>query len=126
MFSQEISLENFFIKNYDPKKEYRLTLDTRNNSCVYASMDIIRLPDFKKCSYLEIEDFKRCLLNRKWTWLQDPRFKYLYVYILKDKVYICDRDNIPLKEPSVDFSRIEKNFKNETNIKHDWLSKKIN
>lgn len=126
MFSQETSLEDFFNKNYNPKEEYRLTLDTRNNTCVYATMSIIRLPDFKKCSSLEIDEFKKYLLNRKWTWLQEQRFKYLYVYVLKDKVYVCDRDNVPLKEPSIEFLRIENTFKSKVNVDHNWLSKKIN
>lgn len=126
MFSQEISLEDFFNKNYDPKEGYRLTLDTRNNTCVYANINIIRLPDFKKCSSLEIDEFKKYLLNRKWTWLQEQRFKYLYVYVLKDKIYVCDRDNVPLKEPSLEFLRIENAFKSKVNVDQNWLSKKIN
>lgn len=127
MFSPQISLEEFFNKDFNPKIEYRLTLDTRNNTCVYASMEIIRLPNFKNCSFLELEEFKKYLLGRRWTWLQDQRFKYLYVYLLKDRVYVCDRDNIPLKEPKVEFLRLEKNFDNSKHaVDHNWLSKKIN
>jgi hypothetical protein len=125
-FSKEMSLSEFFDKNYASDKEYRLTVDTRDNSCVYADISIIKLPDFKKYSAIDLKEFKEIIFERNWTWLQEYRFKYLYVYLMKENnVFISDRDNIPLKDPKYHFLKLEKDSKNKL-LKQPQLEKLIN
>lgn len=112
-FSKEMSLVEFFEKEYKSNKEYRLTLDTRDNTCVFADISIIKLPDFKKYSSIELKEFKQIMFERNWTWLQETRFKYLYVYLMKDGVFISDRDNLPLKDPRYHFLKLNKDSINK-------------
>jgi hypothetical protein len=124
-FSKEMNLTEFFSKHYSKNLEYRLTLDTRTNTCVYADINIIKLPNFKKYSSIELDEFKNIIFERTWTWLQETRFKYLYVYIMKDGVYISDRDNLPIKDPKYHFLKLDKESKNKI-ITQPKLEKMIN
>jgi hypothetical protein len=122
-FSQEMSLNDFIKNDYNKEQDYRLTLDTRDNTLVYAKLEHIRVPNFKKDTSITLDIFIQSMEKRDWTWLQDSRFKYLYVYLINKEVFICDRDNLIVADF---FDQIQKMDQEKNKIaSQSWMKGKI-
>ncbi|MDB4330226.1 hypothetical protein N9948_00665 [bacterium] len=125
-FSKPIPLVDFFKDVFDTTKDYRLNFDTRDNSVSYIDIELVKVPDFSKYPYYTTEFFISMMEERTWTWLLNGRFKYLYVYLINGKIYLCDRDNVKISNFQAEYQRLELQAERSDNLSHNfkWFRKK--
>ena len=125
MLSEEIDLLEFTNKVYDKTKSYRVTLDTRDNSCVYTDINNVKVPKFKTGSGLGFIYFTDLMYNRSWTWLLNSKFKYFYVYIIEDKCFLCNSESHPISNFVVRHNSLEKKAKESKSPTFQWMKDKL-
>lgn len=124
-FSESMPFKTFLEKYFKRDQGYRLTLDTRDNTCNYTYLENVRVPNFNDSLGFDIDMFSDIIENRKWSWLLCSRFKYFYVYIIEGRIYLCDRDNIKVKNFLNDHMRLDKEAEESSLPQHKWMMDKI-
>lgn len=114
IFSPKTPLLDFVGNHYKKDKDYRITLNTKDNSCVFADIEYIRVPNFKNCMPIPFLEFAEMMTKRKWSWQSDSRYHSLYVYVIGQLAYVHDRDNLEIENYRTDYMKVQ----------DEWTSRK--